>query len=261
VQVTLDARSGLPGRFVGFLCASLITVFVSTVFSPVARAQAGLCALPTFGPGARDEPLIDPSTFTPNVDNPWFPLEVGTTLVYTGTKDGKDAVDLVAASAKTRMIDGVETRVVEDRLVLGGRLEERTADYYAQDACGNVWYFGEDTAVLDRKGKVVDTSGSFHAGEAGARPGLLMQAQPELRRRFRQEWLEGQAEDTFNAVDLSTSVVVPYGPFDHALRTEERTALERGVLDNKYYVLGIGEVVEKSVKGPREELRLIDVIS
>jgi hypothetical protein len=69
------------------------------------------------------------------------------------------------------VIDGVETRVVEDRLFLGGRLEERTSDYYTQDACGNVWYFGEDTAVLDRHGRVVDRSGSFHAGVAGTQPG------------------------------------------------------------------------------------------
>jgi hypothetical protein len=88
-----------------------------------------------------------------------------------------------------------------------------------------------------------------------------MQAQPELHRRFRQEWLKGQAEDAFTTVDLSTSVSVPYGSFQHALRTEERTALEPKVLDNKYYVQGVGEVVEKSIKGPREILRLVDVVS
>jgi hypothetical protein len=88
-----------------------------------------------------------------------------------------------------------------------------------------------------------------------------MQAQPELHRRFRQEWLKGQAEDAFNTVDLSTSVSVPYGSFRGALRTEERTALEPKVLDNKYYVQGVGEVVEKSIKGPREILRLVDVVS
>jgi hypothetical protein len=33
------------------------------------------------------------------------------------------------------------------------------------------------------------------------------------------------------------------------------------VLDNKYYVPGIGEVFEGSVKGPREVLRLVAIIS
>jgi hypothetical protein len=236
-------------------------VGAATVTSANAGAAAPSCALPAFGPGTAYQPAIDRSTFTSNVDNPWFPLEVGTTLVYAGTKDGKDALDLFVTTERTRMIDGVEARVVEDRLFLGGVLEERTSDYYAQDACGNVWYFGEDTAVLDRHGRVVDTSGSFHAGVNGAQPGVFMQAQPELRRKFRQEWLKGRAEDTFNAAELSTSVSVPYGSFQHALRTEERTALEPGVLDNKYYARGIGQVVERSVKGPRESLRLVDVVS
>ena len=75
-----------------------------------------------------------------------------------------------------------------------------------------------------------------------------MQARPQLGRRFRQEWYAGQAEDTFRAVDRSAPVTVPYGTFAHALRTEERTALEPGVLDNKYYVRGIGEVVEALVE-------------
>jgi hypothetical protein len=33
------------------------------------------------------------------------------------------------------------------------------------------------------------------------------------------------------------------------------------VLDHKYYVRGVGEVAELSVKGPREALRLVEVIS
>ena len=237
-------------------------VVVATGASSAATAAVSpSCVLPTFGPGLAYQPVIDRSTFTPNVDNPWFPLKPGTTLVYAGTKDGKNAIDTFATVARTRVIDGVETRVVEDRLFLGGVLEERTSDYYAQDACGNVWYFGEDTAVLDARGRVVDTSGSFRAGVDGAQPGVFMQAQPELRRTFRQEWLRGRAEDTFTPVEATASVSTPYGSFPHALRTEERTALERGVLDNKYYVQGIGEVVERSVKGPRELLRLVDVIS
>ena len=142
-----------------------------------------------------------------------------------------------------------------------GVLEERTSDYYAQDRCGNVWYFGEDTAELDRHGRVIDTEGSFHAGVDGAQPGVYMQAHPQLGRKFRQEWYRGQAEDVFYAVDLSTPVRVPFRTFHHALRTAETTALEPGVLDNKYYVRGIGEVVEVTVQGPTEKLVLVDILS
>jgi hypothetical protein len=240
------------------LTAAGLAALVTSAPAADAAATAS-CPLPAFGPGASYSPVVESSSFTPDVDNPWFPLQVGTTLVYTGTKDGKSAVDTFHTSAATRIIDGVRTRVVEDRLYLDGVLEERTSDYYAQDRCGNVWYFGEDTATLDAHGKVTGTDGSFHAGVDGAQPGVFMQAQPQLGRWFRQEWYAGQAEDTFRAVDLSAQARVPYGSFTSALRTEERTALEPKVLDNKYYVQGIGEVVEIAVKGPTEKLVLVDV--
>ena len=87
-----------------------------------------------------------------------------------------------------------------------------------------------------------------------------MQASPELGRRFRQEWYAGHAEDTFKVIGLSEPVQVPFGSFTDALRTAETTALEPGVLDNKLYVHGIGEVVEKAVKGPTEKLVLVDIL-
>jgi hypothetical protein len=237
----------------------LVVVALGVV--PATAAATGSCRLPRFGPGPSYHPHIRPADFSPRVDNRWFPLTPGRTLVYTGTKDGKKALDLFAATSRTRMIDGVRTRVVEDRGYLDNVLEERTSDYYAQDRCGNVWYFGEDTATLDRHGQVVDTEGSWHAGVDGAQPGVFMQAHPQLGRRFRQEWYRGQAEDVFKVTDRSAAVTVPYGSFRHALRTEETNALEPGVVDNKYYVRGIGEVAELAVRGPREEFKLVEIIS
>jgi hypothetical protein len=233
----------------------------STGHASTGRHAARRCPLPVFGPGRSYHPRIDPKNFTPRVTNPWFPLVVGRTMVYTGVKDGKRALNIVVVTRHVKRIQGVRTRVLEDRLYLNGVLEERTRDYYSQDRCGNVWYFGEDTATLDAKGKVTSTEGTFHAGVDGARPGVFMQAQPQTGRWFRQEWYAGQAEDRFKALHRSSTVAVPYGTFRHALRTEERTALEPAVVDNKYYVRGVGEVFEGAVKGPREILRLVEIIS
>jgi hypothetical protein len=240
--------------------ASFCALVLPATVTPAATTTTRSCALPRFGPGSDYHPRIRPADFSPNVDNSLFPLKPGRTFVYTGTKDAKLALDLFVPSSRTRVIDGVRTRVVQDRLYLDNVLEERTRDYYAQDRCGNVWYFGEDTAELDRTGRVLDRSGSFHAGVDGAQPGVIMQAHPQLNRRFRQEWYRGEAEDTYVARDLSTPITVPAGSFRHALRTEEFTRLEPNVLDNKYYVQGIGEVKEVSVKGPLERLVLVEVI-
>ena len=248
----------MPRRMAAILGTIAVVV---AVLAPPAAAGGRSCQLPRFGPGRQYHPHIDPASFSPNVTNQFFPLRPGRTLVYTGTKDGEQALDLVATTSRTRVVAGVRTRVVEDRLYLDNVLAERTSDYYTQDRCGNVWYFGEDTAELDRHGHVVSTEGTWHAGVDGAQPGVFMQAHPQLGRRFRQEWSEGQAEDVFKVVSRSSRIRVPYGSFRHALRTEETNALEPDVLDNKYYVRGIGEVAELSVKGPREALRLVEIIS
>ncbi len=44
---------------------------------------------------------------------------------------------------------------------------------------------------------------------------------------------------------------------NHAVRTSESTPLEPKVLDNKWYVHGVGDVKEKTVKGPKEILHLV----
>ena|SRR5579859_1815930 len=241
---------------VAVACAAAAVAIPNAGYAAIAQS----CPLPVFGPGSSYHPAIRPSDFSPDITNAWFPLRPGTTYLYTGTKDGKKALDVFQVSSATKAVDGVLTRVVNDRLFLDNVLEERTADYYAQDRCGNVWYFGEDTATLDSSGRVTDRSGSFHAGVNSAQPGVYIQAQPQLGRWFRQEWSPGQAEDQFRALSTSATVTVRYGSFRHALRTEERTALEPGVVDNKYYVRGLGVAEELSVKGGTEVLQLVDVL-
>jgi hypothetical protein len=200
-----------------------------------------------------------PAQFSADVTNPWFPLTPGTTLIYRGTKDEQPALEYFTISNETQKIDGVPCRVVLDRLFLRGTLAETTRDYYTQDNQGNVWYFGEDTAQLDPKGNLLGTEGTWHAHEAGAFPGIFMFADPRVGDSHRQEYYVGHAEDVFQVLALSTSVSVPYRSFTGALRTKEWTALEPDVLDNKYYVRGIGTVKEIAVKGPLEELVLIGI--
>ena len=212
-------------------------------------------AKPT-GPAA-----FDPANFGAAIDNPWFPLTPGTTLTYKGTIDGEPAVDVFTVTDKTIVIEGVTCTIIDDRLYLAGVLAEKTLDYYAQDGGGNVWYLGEDTAEFDEAGKVVSTEGTWRAGVDGAEAGIFMEADPTIGRDLRQEYYKGHAEDHFKVVSLTESVSVPYGTFSDAMRTEERTPLEPDVLDNKYYVRGVGLVREVTVKGGHEELALVKVES
>jgi hypothetical protein len=205
--------------------------------------------------GARAIP--PPASFSAHVDNPWFPLKPGTRYVYTGVKDAQPSRDVVTVTHRTKTIDGVPCVVVEDRLYLRGRLGERTVDWYTQDSRGNVWYFGEQTAELDRRGRVTSTEGTWMAGVSGAEPGIFMPAQPRVGQTGRQEFYEGHAEDHFKVLALFGTTAAP--GTKHALLVQETTPLEPGTVDHKVYVRGIGVVLEQTERGGDERNELVAV--
>src|SRR4051794_39023582 len=180
------------------------TLHLVTIASAVVAALAvGAAALAAGKRGpAGTRPLPPASDFSSHVDNPWFPLKPGTRYVYTGVKDGQPSRDVVTVTHRTRTIEGAACVVVHDRLYLRGRLGERTTDWYSQDKHGNVWYFGENTAELDKRGRVTSTSGTWTAGVNGAQPGIYMPADPRVGQAGRQEVYKGQAEDHFKVIGL-----------------------------------------------------------
>ena len=204
---------------------------------------------------------IDPANFTSKVDNPWFPLKPGTTYVYKGTDDkGKPTRDVVRVTNQTKVVGGLRSLVVDDRVYdAAGRLGERTHDYYAQDKQGTVWYTGEDTAELDKKGHVTTTEGTWHNGVNGGRAGVFMPANPRVGERHRQEYLKGHAEDVFQVLSLNAKVKTPTGSYSPALETREFTRLEPGIVGGKWYAKGIGQVAERTLKGDKENLVLVSL--
>lgn len=193
-----------------------------------------------------------PGRFGPHserVTNAWFPLEPGTTWIYRSVKDGEKGRDVVTVSRVVTTIDGVRCATVEDRLYLGGHLAERTTDWYAQDAAGDVWYYGESTAELHAAGHVTSTEGTWRSGRDGATAGIFMPAHPRVGQAFRQEYFKGHAEDHFRVLRISGRTML----------TEEWTPVEPGVLDHKLYRRGVGDVREETVRGPAERQVLVSV--
>jgi hypothetical protein len=226
-----------------------MTVAVATL-ALAAAVAIGLTA--TAASAAKRPPAPKASHFGHNsnrITNPWFPLARGSVYVYEGQKDGKAARDVMTVTRKVKTITGIRAAAVSDRLFLNARLAERTTDWYAQDKRGTVWYLGEKTAELNARGKVTSTEGSFLNGRDGARGGIFMPAHPAVGQSFQQEAFKGQAEDRFRILDLAASVTTPAVSSNNAMLTEETTPLERGVVDHKYYVQGIGTVVEQQVAG------------
>jgi len=210
-------------------------------------------AVAASGQGALTAARVPP--FSAAVTNPWFPLAPGSRYVYTGTKDGEPSRDVVTVLRRTKTVAGAPCVIVDDRLYLRGRLAERTADWYSQDTAGNVWYFGEDTAELDRQGRVRTREGSWTAGVDGARPGIFIPARPRLHQSARQEYYKGHAEDHFEVIGLFGRGAGLHPT--NALLVKEWTPLEPGTIDHKLYVRGVGLVLEQTERGGDERNELV----
>lgn len=202
---------------------------------------------------------IDPDDFVREVDNPFFPLEPGTTFLYEGTSDGVPTTNEVFVTHETKEILGVDTTVVRDLGFEDDVLVEETFDWYAQDEDGNVWYFGEDTKELDEEGNVITTEGSWEAGVDGAEAGIIMLADPRKGDRYHQEFAPGVAEDEAKVLSLDKSRCVRLGCFDDLLLTREWTTLLPGVVDHKFYAEGVGFLLGVTVKGGEERSELVEI--
>jgi len=201
--------------------------------------------VPTF-PGA--------DAFVDEVTNPYLAFERGKTFRYESETDEGLEVTIDEVTDLKKTVMGVDVTVVHDQVFLNDELIEDTFDWYAQDEDGNVWYFGEDTKTLEN-GVVVSTQGSWEAGITGE-PGLVMLAEPFVGATYHQEDAPGIAEDMGRVKKLNVSVDVEYGSFDNALQTTEWTPLEPGVREYKFYVPGVGLVLET---GKKERLELVEI--
>ena len=203
-------------------------------------------------PQGSDPVEIDPSRFSAEIDHPFWPMAPGTVWVY---REGEQRIE-VTVTDRTRTVMGVETRVVHDLVTENGVPVEDTFDWYAQDGDGNLWYFGEATTEFE-DGKPAGHAGAWEAGVDGALPGILLPAEPAVGMTYRQEYYAGEAEDRAKVLSLDERVRIPFGEFSGALQTEDTTRLEPDVVEQKFYVRGIGPVLALQVKGDRGREELV----
>jgi hypothetical protein len=108
-------------------------------------------------------------------------------------------------------------------------------------------------------GRFARASDSWETGVHGAKPGIIMPADPRPGDGYRQEYYPpGKALDEARVVGDRGPVTVPYGTFKRALVTREFSPLEPQT-EEKYYVAGVGEILERVVMGHHEEFRLVRV--
>jgi hypothetical protein len=239
---TAVAGAGVAALLVA--CGSSGTKLVSPKTTTTAAAPARTTTAQIKNPltiGANYHPKIDPAKFTDHVTNRYFPLRPGATLHYRGVRDGKPTEHAFTVTRDTKVVMGVRCAVISDVVTQSQSLVEKTTDWYAQDAAGNVWYFGEDTAEY-QNGVVTSTAGTWEAGVDRAQPGIVMPARPKVGDSYRQEYRPGVALDQARVLSVDAGVRVPAGVFSRTVVTLDKNPLDPSKKERKWYAPGIGFV-------------------
>jgi hypothetical protein len=183
----------------------------------------------------------------PTGRNRFFVLDPGFTTVFAGNEDGAHKRLTITVTPKTRVIDGVRTRVIIERQTSNGHLEEISENYYARDRkTGNVFYFGEDVNIYNH-GVVVSHESAWRSGVDGAKFGLIMPADTPVGTTFLQEQAPGVAQDQAEVVQTGIRAHTAAGTFKGAFKTRETTVLEPDEVEFKLYAPGVGLVQDDTL--------------
>jgi hypothetical protein len=221
----------------GLLAAALALWLVVAAKGGTTHRSSGL-------PQGDDPVHLRPRDFSANIDNPQWPMTVGSRWVYrvVDTSDGSVQRDVIKVTKRTKMIaDGIRARVVSDIVRDHREPTEVTKDWYAQDSKGNVWYFGEHT--IEYVNGHPSDNGSWEAGVDGALPGVALPAKPKVGMSYREEYSKGVAEDQSRVLALDEQAQVPAGHFKPVLMTEDFSPIEPKVSELKFYAKGSGQAV------------------
>ncbi|MCE5187261.1 MAG: hypothetical protein LLF76_14165 [Planctomycetaceae bacterium] len=233
-------------------------------------SRLSICSAVGFGVYA---PAIDPAKFLnfapivagqqEFVPNRFFPLVPATVWEYITMNGSKQTQTMrIEVLAKTKRICGVYCIVVRSRTwnLVGTQevLAEDTSHWYAQDLQGAVWNFGTFTQKYQSP-LLVRCDGSWQAGQDGALPGLIMSADPQPARAYRQELLIGVAENVANVLSRGiVTVTVPFGKFSNdVLRTRQWSPLEPDVSKYQFYAPNVGWVLQTN-SSTGDKIMLVD---
>ena len=179
--------------------------------------------------------------------NRYFVLRPGYRLTLEGQEHGKAVRLVITVLDETKLVGGVETRVVEERETSGDLPIEVSRNYFAISARTNdVFYFGEDVDTY-KHGRLNGHEGGWHHGTDNAHFGLAMPGAPAVGSRYYQEVAPGVAMDRAEVRSLSARVTTPAGVFTECLETKETSPLEPFAKEGKLYAPGIGLIRDGSL--------------
>jgi len=224
-----DQISGLMQvKKVAILCPVLILLNCS--FKESSQSQSKIWT---------EEFNLEECTFSSTGKNDYFILEPGYQLILEEI-DQDTTLLVITVLNSAEKVGGVETRIVEERESVNGKLVEISRNYFAFCTQTNsVFYFGEEVDIY-KDGKVVSHDGGWRADSNGAKPGLMIPGIILLGAKYYQEIAPGVAMDRAEIVSNTATLQTPAGSFENCLITEETTPLEPRSREDKIYAPGVG---------------------
>src|SRR5882724_4149298 len=102
---------------------------VLAVLTAAAAAAGVMAGIPWASAGTSAhrgyEPVLNPRDFVRVIDNPYYPLPVGRTLIYRGVRDGVTQTDRVHVTSRTKVLEGITATSVTDVATHGRKVLER----------------------------------------------------------------------------------------------------------------------------------------
>ena len=239
----------MDSRITAFLLASVAaTIFAGTLASGQTGPVSEDAVERNNDIGFTEEFFLEDCDFSTTGSNRFFVLEPGYRLLLTGEDEGAEVELEITVLDKTKKVDGITTRVVEERESEDGELVEISRNYFAIcEETNSVFYFGEDVDFYEN-GKVVNHDGSWLAGKKGAKAGLMMPGLVLINSKYMQEVAPEVAMDRARILSIDEELRTPVGKFDGVLKTWETTPLEPGVNEFKFYAPGIGLIQDKELR-------------
>lgn len=183
---------------------------------------------------------IEKCTHATAGSNRYFILEPGYQIVLASDSEQV----FITVLNETETVNGIETRIVEEREFANGKLKEVSRNFFTICAEHNdVFYHGEDVDDYE-DGKIVGHGGAWRAGVKGARAGLMMPAETPVGLRHYQEVAPDVAMDRAEIVDRSVTFEGSKEKFESCLKVVETTPLEPGEKSIKLYAPGVGIICD-----------------
>ena len=198
--------------------------------------------------GWKDTFSIDDYTMTANGQNRYWSLKPGRFVVLGSLEPGGSELVVISVLHETEMVDGVETRVIEEREYEDGQLAEISRNFFAAaEETKDVFYFGEDVDYYE-DGEVSGHAGEWRAGKDDARAGLYMPGKPAVGMRYYMEFDPNAAMDRAEIYETDATVETPAGTFRNCLIVTESSPLEPDDMSYKRYARNVGMIFDDGLE-------------